>query len=269
MNFLRYCLLVSLLLAPIPLQAEFARTKAVVRSVRRSGEEGRGDARYSQDKGVTWRKLRVGAKLQDGVTIKTAPGSITDLFLGANGPVVRLMEDTSLTIDKLTSDISAQETLIETELTLLTGRVKGNVKKLAAASKYEVKFPLGLAEIRGTLYDISANGFVRVSEGTVTVIYALPSGGSQTLTVSEGKQSIPPHGLNPARVVDLTPDPVIIYDVPPEVPPSLELPLVVIIDPKRSQLEATQNAPPLPTPVVPSRVPRSPPTPPRPPVPTF
>ena len=74
---------------------------------------------------------------------------------------------------------------------LRNGRILGNVKKLAAASKYEVKTPQGVAGIRGTRYDIRADGTVIVIEGQVVVVYIV-DGQASTATVNAGDTLRPP-----------------------------------------------------------------------------
>jgi hypothetical protein len=179
-------------------QAAPMQNKAVVRSVR-------GTANYSTDRGANWKKLNVGMKLGQGSTVRTAPGSTVDLFLGDNGPVVRVTEDTTMGIDALTVDRTGMEKVIETQLDLRNGRILGNVKKLAAASKYEVKTPQGVAGIRGTKYDISANGRVAVAEGTVIVVYIV-GGQPTTATVNAGQVAMPPtQAGGQATITELTP----------------------------------------------------------------
>src|SRR4051812_6497493 len=63
--------------------------KAIIRSVR-------GQAQVSVDKGTTWKTAKVGMALTEKAAVKTAPESYVDLFLGDNGPVVRVTEDTTL-----------------------------------------------------------------------------------------------------------------------------------------------------------------------------
>lgn len=172
------------LVSTASVQAAPVQNKAVVRAVR-------GTANYSSDAGANWKKLNVGASLKQNSVIRTAPGSTVDLFLGDNGPVVRVTESTTMGIDKLTRDATGVDTVIETQLDLRNGRILGNVKKLAEASKYEVKTPFGVAGIRGTRYDISADGRVTVIEGTVIVVYVV-EGEAVTVTVNEGETSYPP-----------------------------------------------------------------------------
>jgi hypothetical protein len=181
-----WALFLGLALAATSAQA--AVNKATVRAVR-------GTAEYAGARGEGWKPLKVGVSLKPNSIVKTAPDSTVDLFLGDNGPVVRVTSDTELGIDKLNYENSGEEKIIETQLDLRNGRILGNVKKMAATSRYEVKTPLGVAGIRGTEYDISANGTVHVISGTVVVVYIVPNGPPVTLTVNAGETALPP-GLN-------------------------------------------------------------------------
>ena len=134
-----------------------------------------GKADYTQE-GVKWRSLGQGQVLRQGAMIRTYPASHVDLFLGVNGPFVRIMESTELGIDDLSYERTGVETVIETSLDLRVGRVLGNVKKMAVASRYEVKTPNGVAGIRGTKYDISTiTGQVRVLEDLLIWVWKDPT----------------------------------------------------------------------------------------------
>ena len=183
------------LLSASSTQAAAEPNKAVVRAVR-------GSANYSTDRGANWRTLRVGTGLTQNSVIRTAPGSSVDLFLDENGPTVRVTENTTLGIDRLTVDRTGVENIIETELDLRNGRILGNVRRLAAASRYEVKTPQGVAGIRGTKYDISADGTVKVVEGQVVVVYIV-NGTAVTATVNAGQVARPPVEAN--QQASLTP----------------------------------------------------------------
>lgn len=112
-----------------------------------------GKAQYSIG-GNVWMPLKVGTVLKSGSIVKTAADSSVDCFLGSNGPVLRITADTQLAFDKLVYSRNDVETVIETNLNLDSGRILGNVKKLAAASHYEVKAGDGIVGIRGTDYEI-------------------------------------------------------------------------------------------------------------------
>ena len=67
----------------------------------------------------------------------------------------------------------------------------GNVNiKLTADSKYEVKTPAGVAEIRGTVYAFMSDGTLVVTKGVVNFTYVL-QGVSKTVRVEPGYQFKP------------------------------------------------------------------------------
>ena len=167
--------------------------KAVVREVTGAAEASVGGA---------WKALRKGDTLMPGAVVRTANDSSVILFLDQNGPLVRLTENTTLGIEKLTFENTGVDTVIETQLDLKSGRIVGTVKKLSATSKYEVKTPNGVAGIRGTKYVISADSSVMVLEGQVVVVFVKADGSVVTQVVNAGEK------FNPAtqRVETMTSD---------------------------------------------------------------
>lgn len=159
--------------------AQAVEGRAVVRAIRN------GYADYSED-GKTWKRLAIGHRLVRGNTVKTDKNAVVDLFLGVNGPVVRVTPDTTLEFTTLTFENPGDEAVINTELGMSNGRILGAVKKLAAASKYEVKTPGGVCAVRGTQFDVTfrAGAAIKVTviEGTVRVTY-----GTQTFDVQAGQ----------------------------------------------------------------------------------
>ncbi len=177
----------------------------------------KGSARYSTGNNV-WLPLKVGASLKPGTIIQTAKtDAYVDLVLGgsdipmpspvsaasasaksgASGlsyqpsseqNVVRILEDSALAIDKLMLTQTGADVVSETQLDLQRGKILGNVKKMSAASKYEVKIPNGVAGIRGTVYYISADGVVKVFVGSVVLAYVGPDGTVVTQVVMGGQQ---------------------------------------------------------------------------------
>ena len=135
----------------------------------------KGLARYSTGNNI-WVPLKVGDVVKPGTVIQTAAKSSVDFALSEGaGPVVhpatsetlsyqptaeqnlvRMWENTLLGVDKLTFTQTGADVVTETQLDLKAGHIFGSVKKLSAASKYEVKIPNGVAGIRGSTYDISA-----------------------------------------------------------------------------------------------------------------
>ena len=169
-----------------------------------------GAARYTTGNNV-WQPLRTGIVIKSGTIIQTAAekGSYVDLVLGegqaaalpqliasdtrsytpsADQNIVRLYENTILQVEKLTSMETGADTVTETQLDLQRGRIFGNVKKMSAASKYEVKLPNGVAGIRGTIYTLSAEGVVQVLVGSAVLAYVGPDGTVVTQVVMGGQQ---------------------------------------------------------------------------------
>jgi len=168
--------------------AQAATGRAVVRTVR-------GTASYSEQ-GGEWRPLKTGQAIGPGATVKTGVDGQADLFLGDNGPTVHLFDSTTLGLDRLQIERTGADAVVETQLNLTSGTIRGEVRKLSAASKYEVKTPNAVVGVRGTKYQISANGVVHVLEGSIVVVYINPSTQQMsTHTVQAGQSFIPP--VNP------------------------------------------------------------------------
>lgn len=168
-------------------QAETKHNRAVIRAVH-------GGAQVSNNKGQSWSPAKVGTFLGANSVVKTATDGTVDLFLGDNGPVVRVTPDTSLGIDRLDLENTGVEKVIETQLDLKNGRILGSVKKMAAASKYEVKTPVGVAGIRGTEYDIDSRGKVTIVTGAAVVVYVINGNILPPVNVGTGQTVIPPTG---------------------------------------------------------------------------
>ena len=182
-----------------------AQTVQVSAKVVRIG--GKHNARISTDN-RNWQPLKVGALVGAGSTIQTDKDSYVDLVLGhGDAPVasaggggrasyapapeqntIRIKQDSALAFDKMTSTQTGADVVTETQLDLQRGRVLGNVKKMSSASKYEVKIPNGVAGIRGTIYEISVEGIIRVLEGSLVIAYVGPDGTVQTQVVMGGQQ---------------------------------------------------------------------------------
>ncbi len=164
----------------------------------------RGQAKYSTGGGV-WVPLKVGTVLNPGAQVQTAADSTVDLFLGKNGPVVRITPETTLGLDKLNIENTGADSVIETQLNLSSGRILGRVKKLAAASRYEIKLPNGVAGVRGTDYDISVTSLgggkfkIRVTSVTGQLVGSVVVDGRQiTALIKAGETGTPEDGVQAA-----------------------------------------------------------------------
>src|SRR5437899_7982601 len=114
------------------------------------------------------------------------------------------------------------DTVSETQLDLQRGKIFGNVKKMSAASRYEVKLPNGVAGIRGTIYTLTASGVVQVLVGSVVIAYIGADGNPVTQPVMGGQQFdartgqiTPIKDFNQAEMVKLAKESRIGPNVPP------------------------------------------------------
>jgi FecR protein len=177
-----------------------------------------GHARFTTGNNV-WQPLHVGDVIKPGTVVQTEnkEGAFVDLVLGdgsgslgvassggggassaavspiayrpsAEQNVVRIWQNSALGIDKLSSTDTGADVVTETQLDLRAGRVLGTVKKMNSASKYEIKLPNGVAGIRGTFYDITSDGVVRVTSGSVVLAYMAADGTVTTKVVVAGQQ---------------------------------------------------------------------------------
>ena len=197
----------------------------------------KGPARYTMGNNV-WQPLKVGVVLKPGTIVQTSTqqGSFVDLAFGAatgeSSPqpaaykpaavsslassmayqpsaeqnVVRVWENSALGLDKMSTQQTGMEEVTDTQLDLKTGRISGSVKKMSAASKYEVKMPNGVAGIRGTLFDIFAEGIVKVRVGSVVLAWVDPKTSNVVTQVVSGGQSYDARNgqLTPLSPADLT-----------------------------------------------------------------
>jgi hypothetical protein len=168
----------------------------------------KGAARYSGGNNV-WQPVKVGTKIKSGDIVQTAADSYIDILLGetslgapqqvAIGPttsyqpkseqdIVRVFEDSVLGFDKLTVMRTGADEVLDTQLDLRAGKIFGSVKKMSAASRYEIKLPNGVAGVRGTTYTMSAAGVVQVNSGSVVVSWTGSDGKAMTQVINAGFQ---------------------------------------------------------------------------------
>lgn len=203
-NVVQRLVVSGLVLAMVTTLAAQSATQGAAKVVRIKGA-----ARFTTGNNV-WQPVKVGALLRAGTVIQTASeGSYVDLVLGDEGAavprpvvgdsrlytptaadqnIVRVFENSTLAVDKLTTMDTGADTVSEIQLDLQRGRIFGNVKKMSAASKYEVKLPNGVAGIRGTIYTLSAVGVVQVLVGSVVIAYVGADGNVVTQVVMGGQQ---------------------------------------------------------------------------------
>ncbi|HEX5219459.1 MAG TPA: FecR domain-containing protein [Verrucomicrobiae bacterium] len=202
------------LVASAEAQTSKQRTGKVVRI--------KGAARYSTGNNV-WQPLKVGSILKAGYIVQTAQDSYTDIVLNEEASVpaapagipskapaassssssaspssaaarsvdqdvVRVLPDTVLSFDRLTAVETGGDRVTETELDLRTGAIFGAVKKQAAASRFEIKIPNGVAGIRGTYFYASSKGMFSCLSGSMVAAYTNADGTPGTQVVAGGNQ---------------------------------------------------------------------------------
>jgi hypothetical protein len=199
MNWVLACGLALVMVASASAQTAKERTGKVVRL--------KGAARYSTGNNV-WQPLKVGQQLKAGSLIQTAADSYVDIVLSesnltpisavaapstgyqpkAEQDVVRVRADSVLALDKLSVIDTGSDQVTDTQLDLRSGKIFGTVKKLNATSRYEIKLPNGVAGVRGTTYQISADGVIQVLSGSIVISWTAADGTVMTQTVNGGYQ---------------------------------------------------------------------------------
>ena len=169
----------------------------------------KGEARYKTGN-MAWQGLKAGDLVKPGTIIETAGKSRVDLVLGAGRlschsnaeqNTVRVWENSRLGIDKLTVMKAGADVVTETQLDLQAGHIFGKVRKMSAASRCEVKIPNAVASIRGTIYDISVEGLIKVRVGSVFLNYTDPNGKEQKQVIM-GSQVLDPRTGAPTSISD-------------------------------------------------------------------
>jgi hypothetical protein len=126
----------------LPAQNTPQALKAEVRAIT-------GSATYSTEGGPA-KPLKTGVFLPANSTIKTAPESTVDLFLGTSAGVIRIAEKSTVSLERLSKTETGADTAVDIQMNVPEGEMFFNVNKLSQASRYEIKLPNGVAGIRGT-----------------------------------------------------------------------------------------------------------------------
>lgn len=189
----------------IPAFAEQAkeRTAKIVRT--------KGPVRYKMDSNSNngWQPLKVGTEIKPGMVIQTAKGAYADIVVGAanissaaqsasppslfmdyqpstQSDVVRLLEDSVLSFEKLSASQTQAGEVTDTQCDLRSGRLFFSIKKMTAASRFEIKIPNGVAGIRGTIGMVSADGVMAILSGSGVMAYSKSDGTLVTQVVPGG-----------------------------------------------------------------------------------
>jgi hypothetical protein len=184
--------------------------------------------------------LQINAELDAGVLIRTGPESTADLSVNGLSSALRVEPDTTVAIPTMTRSDSSRDADQDTMLDLQDGAILGNVKKISANSRYEIKTPHGVAGIRGTDYHIKhkleADGrhtvtFTSITGQVIVSAVVEPGGPTVVKVLRDGESWTPGQG-------DVVPTPLyelqqyetgisdLIISTTPGGPPSAPPPLV-------------------------------------------
>jgi hypothetical protein len=168
------------------------RGRATVRTVM-------GNATYNVN-GTTL-PLKPNMELDAGASITTGPDSVVYLNVNGLSSSVRIQADTTMAIPVMERIGSAREGDTETTLDLKTGSILGQVKKVSGNSTYEIKTPHGVAGIRGTDFEVTAQPLpdgkflvTFTSVQGIVIVSAIVAGEIQTRTLKTGDSWTPGEG---------------------------------------------------------------------------
>lgn len=138
------------------------------------------------------RPVKPGHTLAAPMMVQTESNGQVDLFLGDNGPVVRIEKNSTVTIVRLNYERDSPDgpKRVETMLDLVEGRILGSVKPLEPGSVYMIRTAGGVIRIKGTQFEVGADGHTRIVEGEAEVFSA-----GKRFTVKSGQSYFPNSGL--------------------------------------------------------------------------
>ncbi len=85
--------------------------------------------------------------------------------------LVRVWENSRLMFTRLEQAKTGYYDIHNVQLDLQAGHIFGSVKKMPATSSYEIKIPTGVAQIRGTTFDINVDGIIKLLDGSIFITY--------------------------------------------------------------------------------------------------
>ncbi len=180
-----------MLLNPAPANAQINGGSVV-------GVLGRASAKMPDQSSVA---LRPGMKLPAGATIYTGSKSALDLDLGEVVGVIRLTENTVLTVEKVVNTEPAAQAAMSIQLRLAAGTLLGNSHAVPTTAVYEVSVTNGIVGVVQGQYRIHAQGFVVLLDGTAVVVPYVAKGEEPkpyTLKAPPAVYFSPFEGIRPA-----------------------------------------------------------------------
>lgn len=177
-----------------------------------------GQATYTLNGGAPQR-VGLTTVLPPGAVVRTGPGASLDIHLGYNVLLLRLPQNTALSLDNLTVNEQPEGKFIDVQLTLSQGSIVGQVTELAASAKFEVKLANGVASVRDGRYRLHAEGYLVQLQGRTLFAYVPPGGQASLQTL----QAPPAQYFTPREGVRRAPQPLI-KEVTDQLKPRLRAP---------------------------------------------
>lgn len=95
---------------------------------------------------------KIGDSVKQGMTIKTGPKAVVDVFFGDN--VVRILENSSVVMTELVRNVADNKE--NTEFYVENGKMFSKVsRKLSDGEKFKISTPTSVAAVRGTEFAVS------------------------------------------------------------------------------------------------------------------
>lgn len=165
-----------------PLRHQSKATIRLARGVKIAGED------------FIERAGRTGELVAAPAILRTGNNGQLDLFLGDNGPVIRVEENSLISLERLNYESigadPAGQKVVETMIEVMEGKILGNVKPMEPGSIYLIRTTNGVVRIRGTKFEVRADGETHIFEGQAEIF----SGGKR-YTVRSGQSYFPNSGL--------------------------------------------------------------------------
>ncbi len=148
--------------------------------------------------------LKAGSIVPPGAVIRTGRRAAVDINLGRKLGVIRLTQNTVLTLPKLELANPADPTSIDVQINLSQGTILGRVAELPAAGKLEVKVRNGVASVREGEYRIDSEGYLVQMRGLT--FFAFVPGDEPTLQTLKAPPAV---YFSPIEGVKVAPPPLV------------------------------------------------------------
>jgi len=144
--------------------------------------------------------LGPGMVLRAGDVIQSSKGSAVDLHLGETPGTLRLTENTTVVLDKLTAGTAGTAGSFDVELSVRAGEVLGLAKAVPQGSRFEIKVANGIAQILEGRFRIDAQARCVLVEGKVLLAH-VPQAGEPSAHALQAPPAVffaPGLGVQPA-----------------------------------------------------------------------